>query len=244
MIASWVWEIQNVVQNRIPDPIDYVEMRRDTFGSDLTMSFARIRFSGKLPPEMLETRQMLALEHSAMDYAVYLNDVFSVQKEIQYEGEVHNMVLVVRDFLGISTERAVQVVNDLMTARMEQFEHIVATELPYVVEQFDLDDEQQASLQEWVTMMTDWMSGILVWHRMTFRYREAALKGLNAPGAVIHGEQPSPGAEPRHDAARDLAASFSAGPTGLGTAAARLAARYAQGQEPVPVEASGAPLPV
>jgi germacradienol/geosmin synthase len=203
MTASWVWELQNAFQHRIPDPIDYIEMRRDTFGSDLTMSFARIRFAGKLPPELLQTRPLLALEHAAQDYAVFLNDVFSFQKEMKYEGELHNMVLVVRNFLGISTEQAVLVVNDLMTSRMKQFEGVVARELPFVAEQFALDDTQRASLDEWVLMMADWMAGILVWHRMTARYPEASLREVPTVGAALHG----------------------GAPTGLGTSAAQLASR-------------------
>ena len=42
MTDSWVWELANQIQNRIPDPIDYIEMRRKTFGSDLTMSLSRL----------------------------------------------------------------------------------------------------------------------------------------------------------------------------------------------------------
>ena len=34
MLESWLWELGNQVQNRIPDPVDYVEMRRHTFGSE------------------------------------------------------------------------------------------------------------------------------------------------------------------------------------------------------------------
>ncbi len=226
MTRSWVWELQNMYQHRIPDPIDYIEMRRDTFGSDLTMSFARIRFSGKLPAELLETRPMQALEHSAMDYACFTNDIFSFHKEVQFEGEVHNMVLVVRNFLRISNEQAVLVVNDLMTKRLEQFEYLVATELPFVADQFELDEEQRASLDEWVLMMADWMSGILVWHRMTARYREAALKELPAPGAPLHGSTPPVPADPRVAVASEIREQFAAlGPSGLGTDTARLAAR-------------------
>jgi germacradienol/geosmin synthase len=232
MTASWVWELQNSIQHRIPDPIDYLEMRRDTFGSDLTMNLARITFPGKLPKEVFDTRPMMALQNSAQDYSCFTNDVFSFQKEIQYEGELHNMVLVVRNFLGITSEQAVLVVNDLMTGRMQQFEHIIDTELPHVADQFFLDGEERASLELWVTMMKDWVAGILVWHQVTSRYPEASLKELNVPGAVIYGDKPTPAAEPRHEAARDLAASFSAGPTGLGTAAARLAASYAEAEAP------------
>ena len=205
MTASWVWELQNAFEHRIPDPIDYVEMRRDTFGSDLTMSFARIRFSGRLPPELLETRPMTSLERASQDYAVFMNDTFSFQKEMKYEGELHNIVLIVRDFLRITTEQAVLVVNDLMTSRLKQFEHIVATELPSLADRFELDDEQRASLDEWVTMMADWMAGILTWHRMTARYPEESLRKLPVPGAVLH----------VHD------------PSGIGTSAVRLAQRVA-----------------
>ena len=42
MTESWLWELANQIQNRIPDPVDYVEMRRKTFGSDLTMSLSRL----------------------------------------------------------------------------------------------------------------------------------------------------------------------------------------------------------
>jgi germacradienol/geosmin synthase len=31
MTDSWLWELTNRVQNRIPDPVDYIEMRRMTF---------------------------------------------------------------------------------------------------------------------------------------------------------------------------------------------------------------------
>jgi germacradienol/geosmin synthase len=200
MTASWVWEQANAIQHRIPDPVDYFEMRRQTFGSDLTMNLARITFKGRLPAEIFDTRPMLGLENSAQDYACFLNDVFSFQKEMKYEGELHNMILVVRNFLGITTERAVLVVNDLMTSRMKQFEHIVATELEFVADQFELDDAGRAALDDWVTMMQDWMAGILAWHQLTARYPEASLKQTPVVGAVIYG-----------------------GPTGLGTDTARLA---------------------
>jgi germacradienol/geosmin synthase len=203
MTASWVWELANAIQHRIPDPVDYYEMRRATFGSDLTMNLARITFSGSLPKEIFETRPMLGLQNAAQDYACFTNDVFSFQKEIQYEGELHNMVLVVRNFLGVTTEQAVLVVNDLMTSRMEQFQHIIATELPSLAESFELDDAGNAALDGWVEMMQDWMSGILVWHRMSARYQEESLKELPVAGALI----------------------YSDGPTGLGTSASRLAAR-------------------
>jgi hypothetical protein len=49
MTESWLWEQINHMQHRIPDPMDYIEMRRKTFGSDLTMNLARRRRSSDQP---------------------------------------------------------------------------------------------------------------------------------------------------------------------------------------------------
>jgi germacradienol/geosmin synthase len=242
MTESWIWEVQNQIQQRVPDPIDYIEMRRRTFGSDLTMSFARISHGGNLPPEIFETRPMLGLENASQDYACLLNDVFSYQKEVQFEGDLHNLVYVVQNFLGVTPEQAVKVVNDLMTARLKQFENIIETELPYLVEQFGLDETDQATLDGWVEMMQDWMAGILIWHQMTGRYKEPNLLKTATPGALIAaggsrvgepaglgtdgarlGQAHDPPEPPSREAVEAvLVGAFSAVPTGLGTAAASL----------------------
>ena len=44
---------------------------------------------------------MRSLENAAADYACLTNDVFSYQKEIEFEGELHNGVLVVQNFLDV-----------------------------------------------------------------------------------------------------------------------------------------------
>lgn len=200
MTTSWLWELSNHIQHRVPDPVDYVEMRRKTFGSDLTMNLARIARAARIPAETFRARAVRALENSAADYACFSNDIFSYQKEIEFEGEVHNCVLVVQRFLDIDRERAVSVVNDLMTARVSQFEHIVATELSFVVEDLGLDADAREALDEYVVGLQDWMAGILDWHILTGRYPESALRrryrkpperiggptGLGTSAAVMH----------------------------------------------------------
>jgi germacradienol/geosmin synthase len=176
MTTSWLWELANHIQHRIPDPVDYVEMRRRTFGSDMTMSLARITRTGEIPPEIFRTRSMRGLENAAGDYACFTNDIFSYQKEIEFEGEVHNCVLVVQKFLDIDREQAVSVVNDLMTSRMLQFERIITTELPVLVDDFNLAADAREALDAYVVGLQDWMAGILDWHMLTGRYSESALR--------------------------------------------------------------------
>ncbi|GIH06195.1 terpene synthase [Rhizocola hellebori] len=178
MTSSWLWELANAIQHRVPDPIDYLEMRRLTFGSDLTMSLARLSHGQLVPPEVYRTRTLRSLDNAAADYACLANDIFSYQKEIQFDGEFHNGVLIIQRFLDIDTPAAVAITNDLMTRRLQQFEHLAAGELPYVLE--DLDPPARQGVVGYVEHLRDWMAGILHWHRETHRYRMPGLT-LTAP---------------------------------------------------------------
>jgi germacradienol/geosmin synthase len=193
MLESWLWELVNHQLNRIPDPVDYVEMRRATFGSNLTMSLYRLTLGDQLPPALLETRTMTGLAHSAQDFGGLLNDLCSYQKEIQFEGELHNGVLVVESFLMCGMHEAAAIVGRLMAARVEQFQHVVATELPTVAADFALDTTARAQLMAYVASLEHWMSGVHHWHRETRRYDEASLRAAPSLGRVLHA-RPGPAA--------------------------------------------------
>ncbi|MEE1829899.1 germacradienol/geosmin synthase Cyc2 [Streptomyces sp. SP17KL33] len=171
MTESWVWEVFNQIQNRIPDPVDYLEMRRATFGSDMTLSLCRMGHGPQIPPEVYRSGPVRSLENAAIDYGCLINDVFSYQKEIEYEGEVHNAILVVQNFFGCDYPTALGVVHDLMTQRMRQFEHVVAHELPVVYDDFALSREARAIMDGYVTDLRNWLAGILNWHRSVDRYK-------------------------------------------------------------------------
>ncbi|MGW7752975.1 terpene synthase family protein [Streptomyces violaceusniger] len=219
MTASWLWELANQTKNRIPDPVDYIEMRRHTFGSDLTMSLCRLARGRRVPPEIYRSGPVRSLENAAVDYATLLNDVFSYQKEIEFEGEVHNGVLVVQNFFDCDYPTGVAVVNDLMTSRMRQFQHVAEHEFPVLYDDFGLAPEARKAMDGYVRELRHWMTGIMNWHREVPRYREAEL-------LRVHRQPMGAGAG---SAARPVAPWH--GPTGLGTSAARI---------PVPAGAVGA----
>ncbi|MFJ8849159.1 germacradienol/geosmin synthase [Streptomyces sp. NPDC102437] len=204
MTASWVWELANQAQNRIPDPVDYIEMRRMTFGSDLTMSLCRLGHGRKVPPEIYRSGPLRSLENAAADYACLLNDLFSYQKEIEFEGEVHNGVLVVQNFFGVDYPTGVAIVHDLMNSRLRQFLHVAEQELPVLCDDFGLDAKAREVLAGYVQELKHWIAGILIWHRDCRRYREQDL--LRGSGTPWH----------------------LSGPTGLGVSAARVTALFAQ----------------
>jgi germacradienol/geosmin synthase len=175
MTSAWMWEMANEMQHRIPDPVDYVEMRRATFGSDMHSSFARLRLATSVPQDLFDTRVMRQLTNAAQDYACFTNDLFSYQKEIEYEHEIHNMVFVLERFLGCARLAARDLVAKLMRERMRQLEHLMTVEMPALFEYHQLDDATRAALTRYADQTKDWLSGILEWHRACARYPAGAL---------------------------------------------------------------------
>ncbi|MFE3580856.1 terpene synthase family protein [Streptomyces vinaceus] len=189
MLDSWVWEIGNAVVNRIPDPVDYAEMRRFTFGTYMTMFLAKLGHEGDgVPPEVHRDGVMRSLESAAADVGCITNDLFSYQKEIEVEGEVHNHVLVTQNFFDIDYPRAFAIVADLMVQRTKEFEHIRDHQLPVLYEDRGLDARARASLDAYVRELEDWMAAVLNWHRSVRRYRDEDLHpktGGSTPGARL-----------------------------------------------------------
>ncbi len=230
MTDSWLWELANLIQNRVPDPVDYIEMRRKTFGSDLTMSLSRLAHGDMIRPEIFRTSSLRSLENSAADYACFTNDVFSYQKEVEFEGEMHNIVLVVQRFLECELPRAIEVVNNLMTSRMKQFERIIANDLPVLREDFGMDEKEWSNLQGYIERLQQWMCGVLRWHIAVDRYKEFELINSSAENQLRRINKRFVGSSPRNGvglgnrtAESSVALKLSSSLTGLGTASTRIA---------------------
>lgn len=204
MTEAWLWELANLIENRVPEPVDYIEMRRRTFGTDLTMSLCRLTEREGVPDAVLRTRPMRGLDGAAADFAGLANDIVSYPKEIAFEGDLNNGVLVAQTFLECGLDAAVAVINDLMTARVQQFEHIVETELPALFHDLALDARVREAVLRHVRALQQWMSGMLRWHRSVDRYKASALRRAPLPMERVL-----------------------LGPTGAGTSAARVASLLA-----------------
>ncbi len=107
--------------------------------------------------EIYWARPMQSLENAAADFACFTNDIFSYQKEIEFRGEIHNCVLVVQNFLNCDKSQAVEIVNNLMTARAQQFQLIVDTELPALFNNFELNKIPREIAPGYVEKLENWM---------------------------------------------------------------------------------------
>jgi germacradienol/geosmin synthase len=194
-----LWEIAHIIQNRIPDPVDYIENRRKV--TEFSTTLAQHALGGDVPPEIFESAPMRALAAAFADIGPLRNDIFSYEKEAEREGGIFNGVNVVRRFLGCDLPQAVAVVNDLTTQRLREFEHIVADELPPLYDEFQLSAAACEQLRRYVDGLRDWMAGDLNWSRRTGRYNSHPGEGFRPGRLVLRG------------------------PVGLGTQAARIASR-------------------
>lgn len=180
MLESWVWEVENLAHHRVPDPVDYAEMRRRTFGSQLTMYMCRLGHQGRgVPEDVYRSGTVRSLENAAADIGCLVNDIFSYQKEVEFEGDMHNHLVVTRNFFDIGYPEALHICHSLMNQRVEEFQHIVANLLPQLCEDRGLDAEARAGLDAYADELRDWLAGVLNWHRRARRYGEGDLRRQN-----------------------------------------------------------------
>src|SRR5262249_43203790 len=116
LLEESLWELANISQSRLPDPIEYVEMRRKVGGAPWSATPVEHAAHAEVPAGIAASRPMRVIEDTFADGVHLRNDLFSYQRETEQEGEVNNGVLVLERFLGWGTQRAADVVNDLITS--------------------------------------------------------------------------------------------------------------------------------
>ena len=176
MLESWLWELANHIQHRVPDPIDYFEMRVKTFGCEFMIALRSMAGLPQLPAAIAATRPLQAMTGAAANYTSLTNDVYSFRKEVEFEGELNNGVLVMQAFLDCDVPAAMDVIARLMTSRLEQFDHVAATELPSLLKEFDVDAATEEVVGRYVQSLKDFMAGELYWHGEVSRYSDTELE--------------------------------------------------------------------
>ncbi|MFC6931259.1 hypothetical protein ACFQHO_13585 [Actinomadura yumaensis] len=219
LVESWLWELAGLAQGRVPDPVDYVEMRRRTTGGDFSARLLRGATSAGLPAAFDGSAPMRALGDAYADIVGLHNDLVSYEKETAAEGELNNGVVAVRHFLGCDARRAAGIVADLVGARIRQFERVVHDDLPALADEHDLGPAARERIDRYVQGLRSWMAGETHWAAKSGRYHPprsatppAPPPAASAPARRVPDGRPFGGALRR----------VLDGPTGLGTSAARV----------------------
>ncbi len=75
---------------------------------------------------------------------------------------------------GCDLERAVHLVNELATSRMQQFENTALVELPLMFAKYGLTPDVCLRILRYVKGLQDFMAGDLEWEKTTSRYNKDA----------------------------------------------------------------------
>ncbi|WP_370539390.1 hypothetical protein [Anabaena sp. FACHB-1250] len=198
LLDESMWELANINQNRIANPIEYIEMRRKVGGAPWSADLVEHAAFVEVPAKIAATRPMRVLKDTFADGVHLRNDLFSYQREVEEEGENSNCVLVVERFLNVSTQEAANLTNELLNSRLYQFDNTAVTELPSLFEEYGVDPVERVNVLLYIKGLQDWQSGGHEWHMRSSRYMNKQ-EPDNSGTSVTLG-----------------------GPTGLGTSAARL----------------------
>lgn len=110
-----LWELANRVQGRVPDSVDYLEMRRHTAGQGFATDLVQHAVGTDI--EGLDD-----IEAAFADVAAWREDIRSYHADVAGEGSVNNGVLVLERLLGASPRQAVEIARDLVVARMRELD--------------------------------------------------------------------------------------------------------------------------
>lgn len=158
--GSMLWELHNLAQSRVPDPVDYLEMRRRNTASELSATLIRFTSGEDVADTEFETRSMKALARTFADIGSLRDDISAYPKHIRDGVVLTNGVVVTQQFFGIDPGQAVSVLNDLTAARAEEFERIAQ----------GLD----ATVARHVQALRHWLAGHQQWSSGTGRYHATA----------------------------------------------------------------------
>lgn len=208
-------DLTTLVQNRTPDPLDYEEMRAPITFSKASQVLILHALHLENPPEIHLTAPMRSLAKAFQTVMSAYGDIFTYEKRVDFEHDFNNGVVLMQRFFNCGVQQAVNVLNNLGASRLCQFEYTVATELPALFDELDLDTSAREGVLTYVEGLQAYMAGFLafVGRRTNNPYAKTASQDIPAA--------PRP---------------FMV-PTGLGTSAARIGSLSGVGSpEPVSSE--------
>jgi len=170
---STLKEIEARAAGEVPDLLAFVQVRRYTGATQLMFSGGEAANRAEVPEGFCRSRIFQALQDSANDVVVLVNDIFSHGKE-SHGGEINNYVVICQHHLELSLREAMDFVNRLVTSRVHTFE-LAREKLPLFIGQQRYSDAERKAIEQYIAMLESWMSGNLAWSLRTPRYHDTPL---------------------------------------------------------------------
>lgn len=164
---STVWEASNRLEGLTPNLEAYTRMRPITGGMEVDTQFIGLAEHAHLPPEVRQHHNVRSLVEASHKVVCWANDIISLEKEVR-RGDVHNLVLVLQQDLGLSLQEAVDRAAGMYNAEIQAFIEL-EPQLPSFGEAID------ANLRTFVSVLRTRMRGNLDWSLESGRYQPIAV---------------------------------------------------------------------
>jgi 5-epi-alpha-selinene synthase len=163
-----VWEARNRAQGIIP-ALDAYRYYRSYTGGVFTLAEAtELTENLGVPFELYDHPSLQKMLRCAVNVICWANDIVSLEKELR-QGDVHNLVIVLRQEFGGSMQEAMQRAATMHNDEVRRYLDMEA-EMP----DFGAYD---ALVRHYVTLQKAWMKGNLEWSYMSERYYLPRLTG-------------------------------------------------------------------
>jgi 5-epi-alpha-selinene synthase len=173
-LDATIWEASNRARGIVPDPESYLRMRPLTGGLDIDEELIGLSDDARLPRHVLDDPSVKRLTRASMNVVCWSNDILSLEKELAH-GDVHNLVIVLRDATGLPLEEAMGRVIEMHNAEVRDF-IALAPDLP------SFGGAVDANLSRYVSILQARMRGNLDWSLESGRYAQAAARYPSADG--------------------------------------------------------------
>lgn len=160
---SLAWEADNRARGVIPSTDEYVHMRPLTAGLAIDEAFLSLVDQLRLPAHVYAHPAVQALTQHANRAVCWSNDIISLDKELQ-GGDVHNLVLVLRQERGMGLQDALEAAAAMYHQELERLID-APRHLP------DLGPELNTQLRRYVQLQQLRVGGILEWSWRSKRYQ-------------------------------------------------------------------------
>ncbi|GAA3002791.1 hypothetical protein GCM10020229_13520 [Kitasatospora albolonga] len=168
-----LWELEHV-DHAVDDLVEYLGARRDFGGLQFTALLME-HAGGELRPELLRDRELRSALDAFVDAVSLHNDLVSYEREIE-EGSVgNNGVEVTRKALGMPLRGAEDLVDALLTARVNTLARAAAAVPPDAV--------------AFVEALQEALAGSYRWHELTGRFHRGQEAGRPEAGGQRAGSE-------------------------------------------------------
>ncbi|AUX27270.1 terpene cyclase [Sorangium cellulosum] len=157
-----LWEANNRARRRIPHLDEYIMMRRYSGAVYPYCDLVELLLDQPLPLEIVQHPLLQRVRDICNDLLCWTNDYFSLEKELR-SGEVHNLILVLRDRHKITLEEAVAQLRRMHDDRVAEYQD---------VKEKALSSWSTGGIRQYLGAIDDMIAGHQRWALAALRYSE------------------------------------------------------------------------